>query len=362
MIEKNADDTKFLAWLTIGMILASLFIFKSYLHYMLVAAVLALATSHVSSALINLLSRTKKVSFLNKNKKGITALLLTSFFLFMIFTPMLYFISMTYEQASSLDLAQIKQTLTEVIDKTTEILSKISFLQEPLAKIKAEGLSFISGPAVDAMLEGAKGFVLGAGSLIGQITWILLFYFLFIVYGQQILQFLARLMPMPYEHEKYLYSECTGTVAVVFYGTLFNMIAQGFSFGLLMLFIGDYDALYLGVLAGFCSVIPIVGAALIYVPIVGLELLDGNFVNCIIVLLFSWVFMGVFVDNVLRMIFIGYLKKRLGFQYTMNEILILLAMLAGIAAFGFWGLIIGPSVLALTLAAANLYSSSEENK
>ncbi len=361
MIEKRADDTKFLAWLTIGMIFASLFIFKSFLHYMLVAAVLALATSHVSSASMNLLSRTKETSFLNKNKKGITALLLTSFFLFMIFTPMLYFISMMYEQASNLDLPQIKQTLTEIVDKTIDILSKIAFLQEPLAKIKAQGISFISGPAVDAVLGGAKGFVMGAGSLIGQITWILLFYFLFNIYGQQILQFLARLIPMSQEHERYLYSESTGTVAVVFYGTLFNMVAQGFSFGLLMLFIGDYNALDLGVLAGFCSVIPIVGAALIYVPIVGLELLEGNFINCIVILLFSWIFMGVFVDNVLRMIFIGYLKKMFGFQYTMNEILILLAILAGIAAFGFWGLIIGPSVLALTLAAANLYSSSEDN-
>lgn len=361
MIEKHADDTKFLAWLTIGMIFASLFIFKSYLHYMLVAAVLALATSHVSSASMSQFSRTKETGFLNKNKKGLTALLLTSFFLFMIFTPMLYFISMTYEQASNLDLPQIKKTLTEIIDKTAEILSRIPFLHEPLAKVKAEGVSFISGPAIDAILGGAKGFVMGAGSLIGQITWILLFYFLFNIYGQQILQFLARLIPMSYEHKKYLYSECTGTVAVVFYGTLFNMVAQGLSFGLLMLFIGDYNALYLGVLAGFCSVIPIIGAALIYVPIVGLELLEGHFINCIIVLLFAWIFMGVFIDNVLRMIFIGYLKRIFGFQYTMNEILILLAILAGIAAFGFWGLIIGPSVLALTLAAANLYSSSEDN-
>ena len=41
----------------------------------------------------------------------------------------------------------------------------------------------------------------------------------------------------------------------------------------------------------------------------------------------------------------------------MNEILILLSILAGIASFGFWGIIIGPSVIALSLAAANLYSS-----
>ena len=75
---------------------------------------------------------------------------------------------------------------------------------------------------------------------------------------------------------------------------------------------------------------------------------------------FAWVVMGFLIDNILRLVFIGFLKKIFGFQYKMNEILILLAIMAGIATFGFWGLIIGPSVLALTLAAANLFSTHNE--
>ena len=156
------------------------------------------------------------------------------------------------------------------------------------------------------------------------------------MYGRKILSFVADLVPMTYEHQKYLYRECTGTVAVVFYGTLFNMIAQGLAFGVLMVFIGDYDAVYLGALSGFCSVIPIVGAALVYVPVIVLELLAGNVVNGIIILVFAWVVMGVLIDNVLRMVFIGFLKKMFGFEYTMNEILILMAILAGISTIGFW--------------------------
>jgi len=77
--------------------------------------------------------------------------------------------------------------------------------------------------------------------------------------------------------------------------------------------------------------------------------------HAIIILTFALFVMAFFLDNILRIFFIGYLKKVLGFEYTMNGILILLSILAGISTFGFWGLIIGPSVLALTLAAANLY-------
>jgi predicted PurR-regulated permease PerM len=37
-------------------------------------------------------------------------------------------------------------------------------------------------------------------------------------------------------------------------------------------------------------------------------------------------------------------------------------MQAGISAFSFWGLVIGPSVLALTFAAANLYSTGSNEQ
>jgi len=136
------------------------------------------------------------------------------------------------------------------------------------------------------------------------------------------------------------------------------MIAQGLAFGLLMSFVGDYSALDLGVLAGFCSVIPLVGAALVYLPVVALELFQGNFINALIIVAFAWVVMGFLIDNILRMVFIGFLKKLFGFEYQMNDVLILLAILAGIASIGIWGMIIAPSVLALALTAANLYISS----
>jgi predicted PurR-regulated permease PerM len=362
MNHKEVNDQKFLAWLTFALIVASLWIFKSYLHFLVVAAVLAFATSHLFTALTERFSRMNKKGLIYKNRDIIAALLLSTLFLLMIFVPLIYFVSVTYDQAGSLDLDHIRQTLTEMVDKTRVYLKKIPFIQEPLARLERGGLSLVKGPAIEALADAAKGIVAGAGALLGQIIWIMLFYFLFNAYGRKMLRFVAELVPMSYEHEKYLYRECTGTVAVVFYGTLFNMVVQGIAFGLLMVFVGTYDALYLGALAGFCSVIPIVGAALVYVPVVALELFAGNFINAIIVLLFAWGVMGVLIDNILRLIFISSLKKMFGFEYTMNEILILLAMLAGVASLGFWGLIIGPSILALTFAAANLYSTGIDDK
>jgi predicted PurR-regulated permease PerM len=354
------ENTQFLAYFTLALLAASLWIFRSYLHYLLVAAVLALATSHVFNALVGFIDSAALPKKVKGARRGIAAGLLTLFFLMMIFLPLLYFVSVTIEQVSGLDLEQMKNTAIEMVNKAVAFLDRFEWLKKPLERLKTEGLEFLKGPAVDAAVNGATGLVTSAGALFGQIIWILLFYFLFNAYGHQILRFTSNLMPMSYEHETYLYHECTGTVAVVFYGTLFNMAAQGLAFGILMAFIGGYNAFYLGVLTGFCSVVPIIGAALVYVPIIALELFAGNFVSAVVIFAFAWVVMGFLIDNILRLVFIGFLKKMFGFQYKMNEILILLAIMAGITSFGFWGLIIGPMVLALTLAAANLFSSHNE--
>jgi len=350
-------DRTFLAWLTLSFIAASLWIFKSYLHYLLVAGVLALATSYLHIAIQQVLSKFGPNNLIHRNREFFSAIFLTVFFLAMIFGPMSYFVAVTIDQASAIDIDQVKLTLDEMVVKTIAFLDKVPALQEPLTKLRESGLAFIKGPALESALSGATDVVARVGALFGQIMWIMIFYFLFNANSKKILLFIAELVPMSWEQEKYLYKECSGTVSVVFYGTLFNMVAQGLAFGLLMLFVGDYNAVYLGVLAGFCSVIPLIGVALVYVPVVALELLAGNFTNAIVIVVFAWVVMGFFIDNILRLIFIGFLKKIFGFEYKMNEILILLAILAGIASLGFWGLVIGPSVLALTFAAANLYST-----
>ncbi len=357
MQEQNTSGDRFLAALTVGLIIASLWIFSPYLNYLLVAAVLALATSHGYNALVGAIERSGLPDWIKRRSRLIAAGLFTLFFLLLIFAPLLYFASETYNQVVALDIVAIKQTILAMIDKAQAFLDRIPLLQDLMAKFKARGGSIVNGATIEAVLRGAQKVAAGAGGLFGQVVWILVFYFLFNLYGWQILNFAAVVMPTSLEQEKYLYRECSGTVAVVFYGTLFNMFAQGVAFGILMAFVGDHNALYLGVLAGFCSVIPIIGAALVYVPVTALELFAGNWVNAIVVLAFAWVVMGFFIDNILRMVFIGRLKKAFGFEYMMNEILILLSILAGIATIGFWGLVIGPSVIALTLAAANLYSA-----
>ena len=361
MRKQDKESVQFLGYLTVFLLAASLYIFSSYLHYILVAAVLALCTSHALTALLQLFNRPSFPAFIRRQRNFISATILTLFFLCLLFAPLVYFVSETYSQISDVDIENVKEVTMQMVDKVVASTDRIPVVHKFLNSLKTEGFSVLKKVSMEAVYKTINGVASGAGGLVVQIGWILIFYFLFNLYGKQILAFAARVMPTSFEHEKYLYRECTGTVAVVFYGTLFNMLAQGLTFGVLMLFIDGYNAFYLGVLAGFCSVIPIVGAALVYIPVIALELVAGNYVNVVAILIVVWGVMGFFIDNILRIIFISNLKRLFGFEYTMNEVLILLSILAGIASFGFWGIVIGPSVIALSLAAANLYSSQDNH-
>lgn len=345
----------FIVTFTLAMTAASIYLFSPFLKYILVAATLSLSTSHTYGATLNAIENSTIIpAWIKKARRTLVAAAFALFFLMMIFFPLIYFLAVTFDQLTALNITEIKETAIQLWTRFVAFTSHIPFMDELFQRLKNEGTSLINGASIEALLRGGENMVSGVSGLIVQISWILIFYMLFNIYGNKILHFLATLMPTSPQHERYLYTECSGTVAVVFYGSIFNMAAQGFAFGILMAILGGYDSLYLGVLAGFCSIIPLIGAALVYLPIIALELLDRNYLHAIIIVAFAWGVMGFFIDNILRLFFISYLKRLFGFEYTMNEILILLSILAGLATLGFWGLIIGPSVLALTLASANI--------
>ncbi len=93
----------------------------------------------------------------------IGALILTILFLVMLFVPLLYFISMIYDKTGDLDIAQIKATLTAMVDQAVAFCNKIPFLKEPLERIREEGWSFVSGPAFDAAFDTTVGFAKSFG-------------------------------------------------------------------------------------------------------------------------------------------------------------------------------------------------------
>ncbi|WP_418983934.1 AI-2E family transporter [Alistipes sp.] len=116
-------------------------------------------------------------------------------------------------------------------------------------------------------------------------------------------------------------------------------VAQGFVAYLGYLVFGVSVPLFWGVLTCFATVIPIVGTALIWVPIAGVMILEGRFGPGIGLLLFGSLVITQ-VDNVMRFV----TQKKMA---DTHPLITIFGVVIGLSLFGFMGVIFGPLMLAM---------------
>jgi predicted PurR-regulated permease PerM len=97
-----------------------------------------------------------------------------------------------------------------------------------------------------------------------------------------------------------------------------------------------------GALGGLASIIPVVGAPLVWVPVAIAFLLMESYWKALFLVLWGSVVVGS-VDNVLRPLVVGAREKQ-------HPMLIALAAIGGTYAFGPLGILLGPLVVSLVAA------------
>lgn len=123
----------------------------------------------------------------------------------------------------------------------------------------------------------------------------------------------------------------SGNLLIVTLQSLTSMI------GMLIFHVGS--PVLFGILYGLASMIPIVGTALIYLPIALFEIAQGNINTAVGIIIWSIV-QGALFDNVIGPQLI---EKRA----HLHPFFILLGVLGGVARFGILGIVLGPTIVAL---------------
>jgi predicted PurR-regulated permease PerM len=184
---------------------------------------------------------------------------------------------------------------------------------------------------------------------------ILVFYFFANLYGRKILGFIKRVLPLKTNDSEQIFNEVSQVMSVVMYSTIINATLQGLLFSFVMLYIG-YDALFWGIAFGFCSLIPVVGASLLWAPISLYEFSNGNSANAIIVIVYTVVAISIIADTFVKPVIIDFINRKIARTKTeINSLLIFFAVIAGMSAFGFWGIILGPAATALFVSILKIY-------
>ncbi|WP_240622183.1 AI-2E family transporter [Achromobacter mucicolens] len=219
-------------------------------------------------------------------------------------------------------------------------LADIASLQDKLTAGAMQASQFLATQALNIGQDTFQ-FVVSFGIML---------YLLFFLLrdGPQLSARLRRAVPLSDMHKQHLFRKFTTVVRATVKGNVAVAAAQGALGGIIFSILSIQGALLWGVIMAFLSLLPAIGAGLIWAPVAVYFLLTGAVVKGVVLIAFGVLVIGM-VDNVLRPILVGKDTK-------MPDYVILISTLGGMALFGLNGFVIGPLIAALFMASWDLFS------
>ncbi len=322
----------------------ALYIFKSFLLTISVGALLALATSNLRGWFWRVFGGRNLIASLA------TTLAVCAVFV----VPVIYLASAAVSAAANIDIIAITQIIERI--KAINMPSALAFI-EPQAREFLDGFN-VAALAQNA-IEYARLSVEKSASFVVQTALVMVFLFFAHFYGAPLSAYIKRVSPVAASEVDAVFGEVANTMSVVFYSTLANMVLQGALFSVIAAIYG-FNALFFGVLFAFSSLIPAVGGLLVYGSVSAYLLSVGDAAGAGVVFIYSFVVISGLADSVIKPIVIKIINERLlHTPARINELIIFFSMVAGLSSFGFWGLVLGPAVSTLLVAALRVYAMVE---
>ncbi len=162
---------------------------------------------------------------------------------------------------------------------------------------------------------------------------------------------IRRAIPLAEDQKQLLFSKFATVIRATVKGNIAVAATQGALGGLILWALGIQGAVLWGVLMAFLSLLPAIGAGLIWGPVAIYFLATGAVWQGIVLIAFGVFVIGL-VDNVLRPILVGKDTK-------LPDYVVLISTLGGLALLGLNGFVIGPLIAALFVAAWDLFVTPE---
>ena len=175
--------------------------------------------------------------------------------------------------------------------------------------------------------------------------------FFFLRDGRDLAQTIRRAVPMQRQHTDFLLSKFATVVRATVKGTVVVAVVQGMLGGVAFAFLGIHGAVLWGVVMSVLSLLPAIGAALVWAPVAIYLIATGSMIEGLGLAAWGAGVMGM-VDNLLRPILVGKETK-------LPDYLVLLSTIGGLSIFGVNGFLIGPAIAALFVATWALFSHEE---
>jgi predicted PurR-regulated permease PerM len=223
-------------------------------------------------------------------------------------------------------------------------LTSLATLQQKLSAFAAEGSQVAAKQAIN--------FASNTFDFLVSLTIMLYLLFFLLRDGHSLAGRIRTAVPLSLKYKQRLFNNFTTVIRATVKGNVLVAIAQGALGGLIFWFLGVQAPMLWAVVMAFLSLLPAVGAAIVWAPVAVYFLVVGKIWQGVALIAFGVFVIGL-VDNFLRPILVGKDTK-------MPDYVVLLSTVGGMALFGLNGFVIGPVIAALFIAAWDLFASAEE--
>jgi predicted PurR-regulated permease PerM len=213
----------------------------------------------------------------------------------------------------------------------------------------AERLKSLGG----AIAGRTLGFVGGAVGFVVEIFFVIFTMYYFFRDGERMREALYSIMPLDDRRAHEIIDRTQEVISASVYGVLVIALIQGALGGIAFWVLGLPSPLLWGVVMVFLSMIPMAGAFVVWVPAALYLVATGHWGKAIVLAVWGTLVIGS-VDNFLR-------PKLVGEKTRLHELLIFFSVLGGLQVFGVIGLVLGPVVVAITIALLDVLRQADDS-
>ncbi|NVO04996.1 MAG: AI-2E family transporter [Rhodoferax sp.] len=211
-------------------------------------------------------------------------------------------------------------------------------LQRQLTSALAQGSQFIAAQAFGIGID-TFGFVASLG-----VTLYLAFFL--VRDGDELARTVTSALPLPPQFKLELVAKFMAVVRATVKGSLLIAGIQGLLGGIAFWFLGIKGALLWAVVMAFMSLLPMIGAAFVWLPVAFYFFITGSMWQALGLVTYGVLVIG-FADNLLRPMLVG---KDAG----MPDYVVMITTLGGMAVFGINGFVLGPTIAAMFISVWHL--------
>ena len=188
--------------------------------------------------------------------------------------------------------------------------------------------------------------------MLGIFVMVFILFYLFID-GEDLIRKIEEELPLKRSYKRDIFERFGNIIYATIYGVVVTGVAQG-ALGALGLWIFGFSSpLLWGIVMVILSILPFVGAYIVWLPAAIFKIFQGELFNGIGLLLYGILIIST-IDNIIK-------PRIIGKRGKIHPVLVLLGVFGGIKVFGLLGVMIGPLILAIFTAFIEIYLTEKQD-